>query len=66
MTTIDIIGAGEVGSHLARAAIASGYKVVIANSRRPETLKSLVEGLGPSARAASATGAAAAGRPMPR
>ena len=61
MTTIGIIGAGEVGSHVARAAIASGYKVVIANSRGPETLERLIEELGPSARAASATGAAAAG-----
>jgi predicted dinucleotide-binding enzyme len=33
MTTIGIIGAGQVGSHIARAAIASGYDVVIANSR---------------------------------
>lgn len=61
MTTIGIIGAGEVGSHVARAAIASGYEVVIANSRGPETLERLIEELGPSARAASATGAAAAG-----
>jgi predicted dinucleotide-binding enzyme len=38
MITIGITGAGEVGSHIARAAIANGYKVVIANSRRPETL----------------------------
>jgi predicted dinucleotide-binding enzyme len=59
--TIGIIGAGEVGSNLARAAIASGYAVVIANSRRPETLTRLVDQLGPSARAASAADAAAAG-----
>ncbi|MGX1175532.1 NADPH-dependent F420 reductase [Pseudomonas sp. R151218B TE3479] len=61
MTTIGIIGAGEVGSHIARAAIANGYEVVIANSRGPETLRGLVEALGPSARAATAAGAAAAG-----
>jgi len=61
MTTIGIIGAGEVGSYIARAAIASGYDVVKANSRGPETLKSLVEQLGPSARAATAAGAAEAG-----
>ncbi len=61
MTTIGIIGAGEVGSQLARAAIASGYTIVIANSRGPETLTSLVEELGPSAQAASAAGAAEAG-----
>lgn len=61
MATIGIIGAGEVGSHVARAAIANGYDVVIANSRGPETLRGLIERLGPSARAATAAGAAAAG-----
>lgn len=61
MTTIGIIGAGEVGSNIARAAVASGYEVVIANSRGPETLGRLVEELGPSARAATAAEAAAAG-----
>jgi predicted dinucleotide-binding enzyme len=61
MTTIGIIGAGEVGSNIARAAISSGYEVVIANSRGPETLGRLVEELGPLARAATAAGAAAAG-----
>ncbi|TBU94631.1 NADPH-dependent F420 reductase [Phytopseudomonas dryadis] len=61
MTTIGIIGAGEVGSHLARAAIANGYQIVIANSRGPETLKGLIDELGPSACAATAADAAAAG-----
>ena len=61
MRVIGIIGAGEVGSQIARAAIANGYDVVIANSRGPETLKDLVGELGPSARAATAAGAAAAG-----
>jgi len=60
MTTIGIIGAGEVGSQIARAAIANGYDIVIANSRGPETLRSLVEELGPHARAATAAEAAAA------
>ncbi|MFG1718004.1 NADPH-dependent F420 reductase [Micromonospora chalcea] len=61
MTTIGIIGAGEVGSQIARAAIAAGYAVVIANSRGPETLAGLVAELGPSARAVYAREAAAAG-----
>ncbi|WP_022884302.1 NADPH-dependent F420 reductase [Glaciibacter superstes] len=61
MTTIGIIGAGEVGSQIARAAIANGYTVVIANSRGPETLTRLIAGLGASARAATAAEAAAAG-----
>jgi predicted dinucleotide-binding enzyme len=61
MTTLGIIGAGEVGSAVARAAIAHGYKVVIANSRGPETLKALIDELGPAARAATAAEAATAG-----
>lgn len=61
MTTIGIIGSGEVGSQIARAALASGYEIVIANSRGPETLKDLVRELGPSARAAQASEAATAG-----
>lgn len=61
MTTIGIIGAGEVGSKIARAAIMAGYEVVIANSRAPETLAPLMDELGPSARAAAAAEAAAAG-----
>ncbi|MFF0001622.1 NAD(P)-binding domain-containing protein [Streptomyces avermitilis] len=56
-----IIGAGEVGSQIARAALVNGYEVVIANSRGPETLESLVAELGPSARAARAADAAEAG-----
>lgn len=61
MTTIGIIGSGEVGSQLARAAVASGYDIVIANSRGPETLRGLVEELGPQAAAARPAEAAAAG-----
>ncbi|WP_411090002.1 NADPH-dependent F420 reductase [Streptomyces sp. 061-3] len=61
MTVIGIIGAGEVGSQIARAAIANGYDVIIANSRGPETLKDLIDELGPSAHAATAADAAAAG-----
>jgi len=61
MTTIGIIGAGHIGSQVARAAITAGYDVVISNSRGPETLADLVEELGPKARAATAVEAAAAG-----
>ena len=61
MTTIGIIGAGHIGSQVARAAIASGYDVVISNSRGPETLTELVAELGPKARAATSTEAAEAG-----
>jgi len=61
VTTIGIIGTGEVGSQIARAAVANGYEVVLANSRGPETLRGLVAELGPAARAAHAPEAAAAG-----
>lgn len=61
MTTIAIIGAGNIGSQLARATIGAGYDVVIANSRGPETLTGLVSELGPKARAATVEDAAAAG-----
>src|SRR5271169_1568726 len=61
MTTIGIIGAGHIGSQVARLAITSGYKVVISNSRGPETLTGLVAELGPHARAASVLEAAQSG-----
>lgn len=61
MTTLGIIGAGHIGSQIARAALTAGYEVVIANSRGPETLAELVEELGPKARAATAEEAGRAG-----
>jgi predicted dinucleotide-binding enzyme len=59
--TIGIIGAGHIGSQVARLAIGAGYDVVISNSRGPETLSDLVADLGPKARAATAADAGAAG-----
>ena len=61
MTTIGIIGAGHIGSQIARLAVANGYNVVISNSRGPETLSTLIAELGPKARAATAIEAAEAG-----
>jgi predicted dinucleotide-binding enzyme len=60
MATIGLIGAGHIGSQVARLAVASGHHVVISNSRGPETLTALVAELGPNARAATAADAAKA------
>jgi 8-hydroxy-5-deazaflavin:NADPH oxidoreductase len=59
--TIGLIGAGHIGSQLARLAVAHGHDVVLSNSRGPETLSGLVAELGPKARAATPEEAAAAG-----
>jgi predicted dinucleotide-binding enzyme len=61
MTTIGFIGSGNIGSQVARAAIAHGYDVVMSNSRGPETLSDLIADLGPHARAATVLEAAEAG-----
>jgi predicted dinucleotide-binding enzyme len=61
MMTIGIIGAGEMGSQLARAAVRHGYRVAIANSRGPHTLRPLIEELGSRASAATPADAAEAG-----
>jgi 8-hydroxy-5-deazaflavin:NADPH oxidoreductase len=61
MTTIGLIGAGNIGSQVARLAVKAGYDVVISNSRGPETLSELIAELGPRARAATPLEAAKAG-----
>ena len=61
MTTWGLIGSGNIGSTVARLAIAAGHDVVLSNSRGPETLAALVSELGPGARAATAQEAASAG-----
>jgi predicted dinucleotide-binding enzyme len=60
MTTIGFIGSGHIGSQLARLAVAVGHDVVMSNSRGPDSLSELVAELGPRARAATPTEAAAA------
>jgi predicted dinucleotide-binding enzyme len=60
MTTLGLIGAGNIGAAIARAAIAQGWDVVLSNSRGPETLADLVNELGPQARAATPAEAAEA------
>lgn len=61
MTTIGIIGAGNVGAQVARRALATGHPVVIANTRGPDSLAGLIADLGPGARAATPEEAARAG-----
>jgi predicted dinucleotide-binding enzyme len=60
VTTIGLIGSGNIGSTVARLAVAAGHDVVLSNSRGPETLTDLVDELGPHVRAATAADAAAA------
>ena len=59
MSTIGIIGAGAIGAAFARALSHQGIELVIANSRGPESLASLVADLGPTARAGTREEAAA-------
>ena len=59
MTTIGLIGSGNIGQAIAKQAIVHGYQVVLSNSRGPETLADLIAELGPQASAATAEQAAA-------
>ncbi|WP_067548626.1 NADPH-dependent F420 reductase [Nocardia crassostreae] len=61
MTTLGLIGSGNIGGTLASLAVAAGIDVVLSNSRGPETLAELAAELGPKARAATPAEAAAAG-----
>ena len=55
---IGLIGAGNIGSTLARLAVEHGHDVMISNSRGPETLAGLVSHLGERATAGTAAQAA--------
>jgi 8-hydroxy-5-deazaflavin:NADPH oxidoreductase len=61
MTTIGLIGSGNIGGTVARLAVDAGHDVVLSNSRGPDTLRDLVAELGPRARAATPAEAARAG-----
>ncbi len=63
--TLGIIGSGNIGTALARLAIAGGLRVVLSNSRGPETLAALVAELGEHATAATPTEADRVGRSLP-
>jgi 8-hydroxy-5-deazaflavin:NADPH oxidoreductase len=66
MSTLGTIGAGHIGSALARVAVDAGHDVVLSNSRGPESLADLVADIAArptargSVRAATAPEAAAA------
>ena len=58
--TVGILGAGRLGQAMARTALRAGRPVVIANSRGPESLTSVVAALGDGASARTVADAAAA------
>jgi 8-hydroxy-5-deazaflavin:NADPH oxidoreductase len=60
VTTIGVIGAGHIGSHVAEAAVNAGYDVVVSNASGPASLTALVSKLGSKATAATVEQAAAA------
>jgi predicted dinucleotide-binding enzyme len=59
--SVGIIGAGRIGQAMAQTALRAGRQVVIANSRGPQSLTSLVEPLGDGVTAGTVKDASAAG-----
>ena len=59
--SVGIIGAGRLGQAMARTALRAGRRVVIANSRGPESLASVVSELGEGVSVGTADEAAEAG-----
>jgi hypothetical protein len=64
--SVGIIGARRLGQAMARTALRAGRRVVIADSRGPESLTSVVTTLGEGVSAVTADDAAAARRAAPR
>jgi 8-hydroxy-5-deazaflavin:NADPH oxidoreductase len=58
---VGIMGAGRLGQAMARTALRAGRRVVLANSRGPESLASVVSTLGEGASAGTVDEAAGAG-----
>lgn len=59
MTSIGIIGAGQIGGAIARQLARLGIEATISNSRGPDTLRELAEQLGPTIKAGTREEAAA-------
>ena len=57
---VGTIGAGNVAQTIARLALARGHRVILSNSRGPESLTELVNELGANASAGTAAEAAQA------
>ena len=55
---IGILGAGNIGATAARLFVSAGHEVAISNSRGPESLRELVNELGPRAQAMTVSDAA--------
>jgi 8-hydroxy-5-deazaflavin:NADPH oxidoreductase len=60
VSTLGIIGSGNIGTAIARLAVAAGMDVLVANSRGPQSLETLVAELGPRATALTSEEAAGA------
>ena len=58
MSAVGIIGAGRLGQAMARTALRAGRRVVLANSRGPDSLSSVIAALGEGAVAGTVEAAA--------
>src|SRR5258706_12145209 len=57
---IGIIGAGAIGQSVARQVVTAGHEALLSNSRGPDSLREIVQQLGPHARAVPTREAAGA------